>query len=230
MSAVVVFSGSLGSTAEMWEPQLAALEERFEVLRVEHPGHGGAPLADVADLDDLARVLVGQIGVERFSFVGLSLGGAVGMRLAIDVPERVDRLVLACTAARFGDPDSWHDRAALVRAEGVEAVVDVVLPRWFTPGFADLRRYREMFVSTDPEGYARCCDAIARWDARDALGSVRTPTLVIGADDDPSTPPSDLEFVAHEISGARLEIIPNARHLANVEQPEIFNRLLLSHL
>ena len=225
----VVLCGSLGSTHEMWERQLGPLGERFDVVTVDHPGHGGAPLADVQEVGDLAqRVLESVDG--PFSFAGLSLGGAVGMQLALAAPARVERLALLCTAARFGEPAMWEERAALVRAEGVEAVVDAILPRWFSPGFPDLPRYRAMFLSVDPEGYARCCDALARWDARDELARVAAPTLVISGADDPSAPPEYGALIAERIPGARYEVIPGARHLANVEHADEVNRLLLEHL
>lgn len=227
----VVLSGSLGSSTAMWSRQVQALEGAgFRVVGVEHPGHGGTPLGEVRDVGDLARHVLEQLDAERFSLVGLSLGGAIAMRLALDLPERVERLVLACTSARFGEPKMWLDRAALVRAEGVAAVVDAVLARWFTPRFGDVRGYREMFVATDREGYARCCEALATWDVRGRLGPIEAPTLAIAAADDPSTPPEDLRRVAAEIPRARLEVIPNARHLPNVERPDQFNRLVLEHL
>jgi pimeloyl-ACP methyl ester carboxylesterase len=152
------------------------------------------------------------------------------MRLALDAPTRFERLVLACTSARFGPPEFWQQRADLVRAEGVAAVADVVLERWFTPAFPDVQRFREMFLATDDETYAQCCEAIRDWDARDALHVVRSPTLVISAADDPSTPPEHQALIAEAIPGARLETIPGARHLANVEFPEPFNRAVLSFL
>ena len=130
---------------------------------------------------------------------------------------------------RFATPEFWEDRAATVRSEGVEAIADAVLERWFTPGFADLRRYREMLVSTPAEGYARCCEALRDWDARGTLGAVRAPTLVVAGADDPSTPPADLEAIAAEIPGARLHVIDGARHLVNVERPDEFNDVLLAH-
>jgi 3-oxoadipate enol-lactonase len=222
---VVVLAGSLGSTGEMWEPQLAALAAH-EVVRVDHPGHGGAPVVPPADVGDLARRVLEHVDAERFAFVGLSLGGAIGMRLALDAPERVERLVLACTAPRFGEPTTWVQRAATVRADGLEAIVDAVLERWFTPAFADVRRYREMFLSTDREGYARCCDALARWDAREELDLIAAPTLVISGADDPSAPPEHGELIASRIAGARHETIAGARHLANVEFAAEFNALL----
>jgi 3-oxoadipate enol-lactonase len=228
--STVVLCGSLGSTREMWEPQLEVLAARFDVLAIDHPGHGGAPLVDVREVGDLARRVLETVEADSFSFVGLSLGGAVGMQLAFSAPERIDRLVLCCTAARFGEPVFWEERAALVRAEGVGAVVDIVLPRWFSPGFPDLPRYREMFLSTDNEGYARCCDALARWDARGDLARIAAPTLVVSGAEDPSAPPEYGALVAERIPGAAHEVVPGARHLANVEHADVVNRLLVEHL
>jgi 3-oxoadipate enol-lactonase len=225
----VVLCGSLGATSEMWEPQLPALR-RFEVVLIDHPGHGGAPVAEVRDVGDLARRVLEQVDAERFSFVGLSLGGAVGMRLALDAPDRIDHIGLVCTSPRFGPPEMWQERAALVRAEGLEAIVDAVLERWFTPSFPDVRRYRDMFLSTDAEGYARCCDALARWDARDEIAAIAAPTLVVSGADDPSTPPEHGELLASRIPRARHEILQNARHLANVERADELNRQLVDHL
>ena len=165
MSGTVVLCGSLGSVSSIWDAQTGALAGR-RVVRIDHPGHGNAPLSDVREVGDLAARVLALAGDETFSFVGLSLGGAVGMQLALTAPERLERLVLACTAARFGDPGQWRERAALVRAEGLAAIVDAVLARWFTPRFADAGPYRDMLLSVDPQGYASCCDALAAWDVR----------------------------------------------------------------
>jgi 3-oxoadipate enol-lactonase len=229
MSETVVLCGSLGSAASAWDLQLPVLEGR-RVVRVDHPGHGGAPVDDVHDMQDLAARVLAAVGDAEFSFVGLSLGGAIGMQLALTVPERLEKLVLASTAARFGEPEQWHERAAVVRADGIEAIADAVLARWFTPEFAGVAPYREQLLATDPEGYARCCEALARWDVRDALSAVATPTLVIAGADDPSTPPDVVGQVAELIPGARLEVIDQAAHFANIERAEEFNRLIEEHL
>ena len=225
----VVLCGSLGAAAAMWEPQMGALAG-FDVVHVQHPGHGGTPRAEVADVADLARLALDAVGAERFSWVGASLGGAVGMRIALDDPERIERLALVCTSARFGAPEAWRERAAVVRAEGLEAVVDAALARWFTPSFADVRRYREMFLSTDAEAYARCCDALARWDARDAVARITAPTLVVSGTDDVAAPPDDGELLASRIRGARHAVVPGGRHLLGVERADELNPLLLEHL
>jgi 3-oxoadipate enol-lactonase len=226
----VVLSGSLGTTGAVWNAQVPALDG-FEVLRLEHPGHGGAPLVDVRSVGDLAEHALARIEAERFSFVGLSLGGAVGVAIALGSGrERLEKLVLACTSARFGEPEGWRERAARVRAEGLEWLADVLLERWFTPAFADVRPYREMLLSTDPEGYARCCDALAGWSVAGELSGVRAPTLAIAGDDDPSAPPAHLERIAAAVPEARLELLRNACHLANVERADEFNALLADFL
>jgi len=229
MSGTVVLCGSLGSASSIWDAQLPALEGRH-VLRIDHPGHGGTPLTDVHDVGDLAARVLAATDGEPFSFVGISLGGAVGMQLALTVPDRIERLVLACTAARFGEPEQWLERAAVVRTDGMEAIADAVLARWFTPAFADGGPYRDMLLATDPEGYARCCEALARWDVRDELAAIRAPTLVIAGADDPSTTPATVEVIAAGIPGARLEVIEHAAHIASIEQAQAFNRLIGEHL
>jgi 3-oxoadipate enol-lactonase len=217
----------------MWEPQLPALTDRFRVVRFDHPGHGGSPLVDVRSVDGIAAEvmsLLDTLGLERVSFCGLSLGGAVGMRIAVDRPEALDRLVLCSTSMRFSAPELYDARARAVRESGLEPIADAVLERWFTPGFGDVRRYRDMLVSTPREGYARCCEAVRDWDVRGQLGGVRAPTLVIAAADDPSTPPDALAAIAEEIPDARLVVIGDARHFVNVERPDEFNAALGSFL
>jgi 3-oxoadipate enol-lactonase len=230
---VVVLGGSLGSTLEMWEPQLPALTPRFRVLRYDHPGHGGSPLLEVRDVSAISRALIGLLDaleLERVSYCGLSLGGAVGMRLALDVPDRIDRLVLCSTSARFSTPEFWQERADTVRRDGIQAIAEVVLERWFTPAFGDVRRYREMLLSIPVEGYARCCEAVRDWDVRGVLAGVTAPTLAIAGADDPSTPPDDLGAIVAEIPGATLLVLDAARHLTNVERAEEFNRAVAAHL
>jgi 3-oxoadipate enol-lactonase len=230
---VVVLSGSLGSTLAMWDTQLPALAGHFRVLRYDHPGHGRSPLTDDLTVRTLAAQLLGlldDLGFDRVSFCGLSLGGAVGMQAALDAPDRIDKLVLCSTSARFATPEFWDDRAATVRSEGVEAVAETVLDRWFTPEFTDVRRYRDMLVSTPAEGYARCCEAVRDWDARGALGAVQAPTLAIAGAQDPSTPPDQLKAIVAEVPDARLTVLEHGCHLVNVERADAFNEALLAHL
>ncbi len=213
----------------MWDPQTAALDD-FEIVRVEHPGHGSAPMIELHDVGDLARHVLETVQAERFSFVGLSLGGAVGMQIALEAPERIDRLVLACTAARFATPESWEARIALVRAGGMAAVADEVLPRWFTPVFTDVERFREMFLALSPETYVRYCELLRDLDLRGALGGIAAPTLAIAGSEDPPTPPGELESLVCESPLANLVVLERAAHIATVERPQEFNAALLKHL
>ena len=226
--STVVLCGSLGSTARMWEAQAPALA-RETVVHVDHPGHGGAPVGEVRDVADLARHVLETVE-GRFSFVGLSLGGCIGLRIALDAPERLDRLVVACTVPRFGPPAQWLERAELVRAEGLEPIVDGILARWFTPRFGDVTRYREMILSTDREGYARCCEALARWDVRAELGAVSTPTLFVAGAEDPTAPPEEMGRLADAVPDSWFAVLDDAAHLASLERADEFNRLLEEHL
>jgi 3-oxoadipate enol-lactonase/4-carboxymuconolactone decarboxylase len=166
------------------------------------------------------------------SFCGLSLGGAIGQWLAVHAPGRIDRLVLACTTARFGDPEQWIERARKVRAEGLEPIADSVLARWFTRELPepDVASFREMLLSTSAEGYAATCDALARWDFRDRVGEVEAPTLLVFGAQDTVTSPSDIEVLAGGIPGARVVILDGAAHLANVERPAAFAAAVGEHL
>ena len=235
----LVLASSLGTTWELWDAQLPSLVEDFRVVRYDHPGHGRSPIPDasltVESLADGVVELIDALDLERVSFCGLSLGGMVGMALALRAPERVDRLVLCCTAAHLGPVEGWYERAEVVRARGTSAIADAVLGRWFTQRFRDespvtIARFREMLEGTPAEGYAACCEAIARWDARSDVSAIRAPTLVISGDDDVATPPQDGAFLAGSIPGAELTVLPQCAHLANVEQPALFTRALLGHL
>jgi 3-oxoadipate enol-lactonase len=235
---VLVLSNSLGTTLALWEPQMPVLKEHYSVLRYDHPGHGLGSPTPVSSVDQLGRGVLGILdghGIERVSFCGLSLGGAVGQWLAQNAPERIDRLVLACSSARFGKPESWRARIDAVRAGGVEAVADAVLAIWFTPQThrdspALVRAFREMMVSADREGYAGCCEALAAWDPGDELARIRAPTLVIAGSEDTATPAEQGEALQRRIPGARLRVLEGAGHLANLEQPDAFTRLLVEHL
>jgi 3-oxoadipate enol-lactonase len=236
---VVVLSNSLGSTTRMWDGQVPALAENLRVVRYDHRGHGRSPVPpgpyELADLGGDVLVLLDRLGLERVHWCGLSLGGMVGMWLAINAPERIDRLVLCCTSARLGPPEMWAERAATVRAQGVDAIADAGIERWLTPGFiarqpevtADVRA---MLAATPAEGYAACCAAIERMDLVPQLGAITAPTLVIAARDDPATPPEHGERIAEGIPAARLALVEGARHLATVEQPQAMTDLIAGHL
>jgi len=235
---LLVLANSLGTTQTLWERQLPALAGRFRVLTYDHPGHGMSELPGPSStVDGFARELLGlldDLDIDRVSFCGVSLGGMVGMALALDAPSRIGRLVLACTSAYLGPPTSWSERAALVRADGLGAVADAVVGRWFTPELAQadpglIERYRRMLTGTPAEGYARCCEAIGSWDARERIAAITAPVLVIAGAEDPATPVAHAEFITSRIPDARLHVLERASHLANVERADVFTDALLDH-
>jgi 3-oxoadipate enol-lactonase len=235
----LVLASSLGTTWELWDPQLPSLAQDFQIVRFDHPGHGRSPIPDapitVESLADGVVELLDALELERVSFCGLSLGGMVGMALALQAPERLDRLVLCCTAAYLGPAEGWYERARIVRARGTSAIAEAVLGRWFTERFrgenaATAARFQEMLEAIPAEGYAACCEAIAGWDGRVSVNAIRTPTLVISGEGDVATPPEDGTFLAASIPGAELTVLPECAHLANVEQPTLLTRALLGHL
>lgn len=236
---VVVLSNSLGSTHRMWDAQLADLEQHFRVVRYDTRGHGDSPVPDgpysIDDLADDLVALLDRLGVPSARLVGLSLGGMTVMRTAIRHPERVDRMALLCTAAQLPPADAWTERAATVREQGSQAVAGAVVQRWFTPAYLESRpdaraHYEQMIASTPAEGYAGCCEAIAKLDVREELCTITAPTLVIAGEDDPATPPAKLEQIAAAIPTARLLVVPHSAHLANAEQPGVITPALIDHL
>jgi 3-oxoadipate enol-lactonase len=158
-----------------------------------------------------------------------------GMWLAVNAPDRLDRLALCCTSAHLPPRESWTERAATVRARGMEAVVEAALERWFTPALAERRpdaveRIRRALLGVSAEGYAGCCEAIAAHDLRAEVGSIRVPTLVLSAADDPATPPEHGRLIAEAVEGARLVVLERGRHLVALEQPDDFARAVLAYL
>ncbi|MET9224542.1 3-oxoadipate enol-lactonase [Lentzea sp. NPDC003310] len=231
---VVVLSNSLGSTLEMWDANVAALEEHFRVVRYDTRGHGRSPVVPgphtIDALADDLVALLDRLGVGKAHLVGLSLGGMTALRVAARDPGRVDRLAVLCTSAHLGPASNWTDRAALVRAQGTGVVAEAAVGRWFTPAHQDRARWQAMVAATPAEGYAGCCDAIAAMDQRADLAAISAPTLAIAGADDPATPPHHLEEIATSVQDGRLLVVPAAAHLANAEQPGVVTPALVDHL
>jgi 3-oxoadipate enol-lactonase len=236
---VLVLGSSLGTTSSLWEPQLPVLHEFFRVLRYDHRGHGGSPAATgpftIDDLGDDVLELTDSLGVERFSYCGLSLGGMIGMWLAGHAPERIDRLALCCTTASFPSPEPWRDRAATVRESGTAAIAEAVVGRWFTHALAErdpelVAGYRDALSGVDSESYAGICDALAVMDLRPLLPSIQAPTAVVAGAQDEATPPEFLRVIAEAIPDAELYIVGDAAHLANVEAADAVSVILHGHL
>ncbi|MEU4343946.1 3-oxoadipate enol-lactonase [Nocardia sp. NPDC023852] len=235
----VVLLGSLGSDRTMWAPQVAALSAAHEVIVVELRGHGESPTpAGPYTIDELAGdvlALLDRLDRCAVHLVGLSLGGAVAQWIATHAPTRVRTLTLLCTAAKFDAPQGWLNRAATVRASGTAAIAEAVVARWFSGALAErdpalIARCRAMVATTDAEGYAACCEAIASWDGRADLARITAPTLVIAGAQDPATTPVDLRLVAEGIANSALHVLDPAAHLASVEQAGPVSALIAAHI
>ncbi|MES5818134.1 3-oxoadipate enol-lactonase [Streptomyces sp. RG80] len=225
---------SLGTSYALWDKVAPELSITHRVIRWDLPGHGGSaadligPGAGVGDLADLVIALADSLGVERFAYAGVSLGGAVGLHLAVHHPERLSSLAVICSSAHFNGSKSWEERAARVRAEGMDWLVESADARWFTPGFT-VPRLVEDHRDADPEGYAACCDALGAFDLRDRLAEIAAPTLLVAGRQDPATPPAHLREIADAVPGAALVEIPGASHLAVAQCPEAVLTALRAH-
>jgi 3-oxoadipate enol-lactonase len=235
----VVLLHALGATGAMWEPQVADLAGRYRVIRPDLRGHGGSPVPvapyTIGELADDVAGLLDDLAVPRAHVVGVSLGGMVAIRLAVDHRDRVGALVLCCTAAELGPAQQWAQRARTAREEGVGALAPTVVSRWLTPGFAAAHPQARdvltaMVAATPAEGYAATCAAIGAMDQRADLGRITAPTHVIVAADDPSIPPVHGERIAAAVPGARLTVVPDAAHLVCYERPDVVNPLLTAAL
>ena len=235
----LVLLNSVGATTAMWDSVLPRLTRRLRVIRVDTRGHGGSPPAPagrttLADLGGEVLRVLDDLGLSSVYLAGLSLGGMTAMWLAAHHPDRIDRLALLCSSAYLPPPQFWLDRAARVRAEGMAPVADAVVGRWLGDESAGRRpdlveSLQTMVKTTDPETYAQCCEAIAEMDQRADLPSIAAPTLVIAGGLDTATPPEHGRVIADGIPNSRLEVVPEAAHLATVDYPDDVAALLLDH-
>lgn len=232
---VVLLGSSLGADQRMWAPQVDVLAQRFRVVAFDHRGHGGSDVPDgpytIDDLGGDVVELLDTLEVEQASYVGISLGGAVGLWLAQNAPDRFHRFALLCPPSNLAaNPQPWIDRAAQVRAEGTQAITDATLGRWFLPEFKDTDPVRQMLENCPAEGYAACCEALSTLNLLPNLADITAPVLLITTDSDTSVPPETVVPLASQIPGAHLEIIETAAHLVTYSHPDVINPLLLAHL
>ena len=233
---VVTMSHSLATDLSMWDPTLPALAG-FRVLRYETRGHGKteAPKGGYTldQLADDALALLKALGIAKTHWVGLSMGGMIGQTLALKAPEVFASLSLCDTSSRIPAEARplWADRIKLAQAQGMEPLVTPTLERWFTKPFRESRKdvidkVATMIRTTPPDGYAGCCAAIAQLDLTDRIGAIKLPTFVIVGEDDPGTPVAAHQVIHDKIAGSQLVIVKSAAHLANMEQPDAFNKAL----
>jgi 3-oxoadipate enol-lactonase len=231
----LVLTHSIGSDRSMWSPQVEALAGDFRIVAVDSRGHGQS---DSPPGPYRLKMLAGDVlaaakaaGMGRFHLAGLSMGGQIALWIAAHHPELLLSVTAACTAARISDEDFWNARIEAVRNGGMAAIRETVLARFFSPGFAAAHpdwyaRSEEVLLSSDPEGYAGCCAALAASDLDEVLGSIGVPTLLIGGELDVATPPAELERLHAGIPGSRLRVLEGAAHIANLDRPEVFTQEL----
>ncbi|TAM52131.1 MAG: 3-oxoadipate enol-lactonase [Paraburkholderia sp.] len=234
----LVLANALGADVTMWSPQIAAFSSRFRVLRFDTRGLGCSDVPPgpytIEQLTGDVLGLLDTLAIERAHFCGLSMGGLIGVALAARHGERLERVVLAHTAARLGTPDVWHARARQAREQGVRSLADATLARWFTSAFAAreplvLAATRDAFAHMDDEGYASNCEAIGAADLRAEVGAIRAPALVLTGRGDPSVAPEHTRMLAEGIAGARF-VEFEALHLSNIERADDFTRTVLEFL
>ena len=235
---VLMISNSLGTNLHMWDGQMAAFAKHFRVVRYDSRGHGEstAPPGPYS-LDQLGRdavAILDALDIKKAHWLGLSKGGMVGQWMLTHAPQRIGRAVLANTSAHMGMPDGWNDRMRIVREQGMAAITDGVIDRWFTKTFQKARpdeidRIRAMLRATPPQGYMGCMSAIRDMDQREAIRAVTNPVLVIIGSQDPATTPEQGKVIAGNIAGSKTVTL-DAAHLSNVEDADAFTQAVIKFL
>ena len=237
---VVVLSHSLACSMVMWAPQLELLEAHFQVLRFDTRGHGDSDAPQgpymLEQLVDDAIGLLDGLDIDRVHWVGLSMGGMIGQGIALHHSGRLESLVLADTAAIIPDAAQpvWQERIDTARKQGMQAVAESTLERWFTPNYLkqnlpEIEQIRRQILATPVAGFIGCSEAIRLLNYLDQLSAIQTPTLIMVGADDPGTPVEASEAMQAQIKGSNLVVIPAAAHLSNIEQAEIFSTNLMAH-
>lgn len=235
---VLILSNSLGTTRDMWMPQVEPLTKHYRVVRYDTRGHGRSFAPDGAYTLDMlggdVLTLLDALRVERAHFCGISMGGLTGQWLGVHAPERIDKLIVANTAARIGTAAGWRDRAELARVRGMAEIAAGAAGRWFTEAFAArqpdvVQRLTDQLGATPAQGYAACCDALSAADLRGDIDRISAPTLVIAGRYDPVTTVADAQCIVERVPGARMATV-DASHLSNIEAAHAFDAAVLAFL
>jgi 3-oxoadipate enol-lactonase len=235
---VVVFSNGLGTTMQMWEPQVAPFSKQFRVLRSDTRGHGQSQYTPgpytIEKLSGDVVALLDSLKIDRAYFCGLSMGGMIGMFLGTHAPDRFHKLVFSNTAAKIGTNESWNTRIKNVQSGGMKSVSTAVFERWLTAAYrsahpAEAQSVLAMLESANKDGYIACCVALRDADFRADVGNIRLPCLAVAGTQDLTSTPADLQFLANTIPGASYVELPTA-HVSNIEAHEEFNHHVLQFL
>jgi 3-oxoadipate enol-lactonase len=235
---VLLFSNSLSSNLSMWDPQVEALKDDFRIVRYDSRGHGksiatGAPYS-ISQLGNDALAILDSLKIEKAHFCGLSKGGMVGQWLLTHHRDRIGKAILANTAAQMAPGDLWNGRIRNVAQNGMAAIVDATIERWFTKGFVDsapktIAAVKKMILATPATGYCGCCAAIRDMDQRESIRGITNPVLLISGDQDPATTPEMMRILLQNIKLSAWVSLP-ASHISNIEQPEAFTKAIKEFL
>lgn len=238
---VVACSHSLAGSMAIWDPQVAALEEKYRVLRYDTRGHGGSSAPDqpytMEMLASDAAVLFDVLEIEKVHFMGISMGGMIGQTLALMYPEKVASLILCDTTSMVPEAMQpvWEERIATAREKGMAAMVDETLARWFSPAFFEsnpetVGKIRDIIRQTPVPGFVGCSRAISNFDVHEDLSRIAVPTLIMVGENDPGTPVEASRQIRDGIPDAVMVELPDAYHLSNIEAAGSFNENLMAFL
>jgi len=228
---VLVLANSLATNMGLWRDQIRVWKSDFRIVGFDYPGHGSPGWGDANSMSDYAAKigrLLDTLGIDTYSYCGLSMGGALGMELAVLHPQRMQKLVLSNTAAEFGSREFWNQRivTATASADGIAQLCAASMNRWFTAEFAadhpDVVAFAQtMFLATEPAGYAACCAAVRDFDFSGQLADIAIPALVIAGASDFAATPQQARVLVDGIRHAQYHELPTA-HLGNLGASRAF--------
>ncbi|WP_299653472.1 3-oxoadipate enol-lactonase [uncultured Jannaschia sp.] len=229
----IVFANSLGTDLRIWDDVRRKLDPSVPTLAMDKRGHGLSQTGpiDIATLASDLADLMDHLGLEAALICGVSVGGMIAQALAAIRPDLVAGLMLCNTGARIGSEETWAPRITAVRADGIEAIADAVVARWFSPSWAaahpvERAGWRQMLARTPAEGYARTCEAICVADLSRTTSMLHVPTLCVAGSADEATPPAVVEGLARMIAGSRFVCLTDVGHLPCIEAPGHLTALL----
>lgn len=236
---IVMLSNSLMSNHTMWDPQIAVLARSFRVLRYDTRGHGDTDSPQgpysIKLLAEDAIALLDTLGINKVHFAGLSMGGMIAQYLGANYPNRIHSLLLCDTASEMPTLEMWNDRISLAQNDGITALLDGTLQRWFTAPFLKnnkvaVEKVAQMIRTTDTGGYIGCASAVRDMSQTSILSKIIAPTVIIVGEDDPACTVAQSKVLEEHINGSELVVLKNAAHLSNIEQTNNFNDAMMGFL